>query len=132
MFVGFELRENVEATRASNHYSLLELSASANEMIISDEELSAIAEKIFTGRENELEGTDRFRAELIKETYFAVWEAAFYNNESGQLDPEIWRAWDAYYQIVFGPISHEFWKNKRNNYGSRFQRHVDEVLGSDA
>ena len=132
LFVGYELQENTEATRATNHFSLLEIFFSTNDLIISDAELSEIAEKMFAGRENELEGAERFRAELIKENYFAVWEAAFYNNESGQLEPDIWYAWDAYYQSVFGPIVYEFWKNKRVNYGSRFQQHVDEALGSFA
>ena len=132
LFVGYELRENTEATRATNHFSLLELIFSTNDLIISDAELSEIAVKMFAGRENELDDAERLRAELIKENYFAVWEAAFYNNESGQLDSDIWHPWDTYYQSVFGPISHEYWKNKRDQYGSRFQRHVDGALGRGA
>ena len=132
LFVGYELQENADATKASNHSSLVEMNLATNEMIIADAELSEIAEKMFAGRENELDDSERLRAELIKENYFAVWEAAFYNNESGQLDPDIWHAWDTYYQSVFGPISHEYWENKRDQYGSRFQRHVDEALGRGA
>jgi len=128
VFVGIELRNNTEAVKADNHYSLLDLSFTQQLVILEDPELSAILSKVLSGDTSSLTTEQQFRGNLMREQLFNMWEVSFYNARSRQLEAEITIALDNYYQRLLTTSTVEWWNDNSASYGESFQLHVNSII----
>lgn len=129
IFVGYEIRESTLATKAANHYALQGLMTNLTNTILESEELSHIDHIMQTSEGYaDLTPLQKSRADSIRVYNFNIWEAAFYNHVEGQLDNEIWDAWNRYNRSILTADSWKAWQENKHHFGESFSKHVDNVF----
>jgi len=128
VFVGIEIRGNTRASQAAGQHSLLELAFSNNNLVLADAELGVIDAAILGGRGSDLTDQQMARANGLIANKFNIWEAAFYDNATDQLHPQLWRAWNAFNESRLNSRDmRAWWYANRHGFGSDFAEHVDAV-----
>ncbi|MEJ2238119.1 MAG: hypothetical protein P8X82_07460 [Gemmatimonadales bacterium] len=129
VFVGMEVRQSTQASRAANQHSLLELGMTNGNMIAADEELSHIFEAMLAGEQAALTELQRARGSRLVGNAFNLWEAAYYNYQTDQLNDELWQGWNSYHASSLSRSGAKaWWRKHRRGYGKSFARHVDEAF----
>jgi len=129
VFVGMELRQNTDAVQTANHFSLLELNMGVNEYYYQYPKLAQVWDRINTADESAFTDDQKADAAWIRQNMFDVWEAAFYSYESGQLDEELWQAWEsAKIRNLKSAAAREWWDSSKDRFGIAFQRYVDGLV----
>lgn len=129
IFVGLELSQNTEAVQATNHFSLLEYNLSLGETIYQNPELSSVDELMREGNEADFDENQKRAAGYIRSHVFNIWEAAYYSHNSGQLNDELWVAWDSSnHSFAISSYTREWWADRRFQYGRAFQEYIDNLF----
>jgi len=129
VFVGMELRQNTDAVQTANHFSLLELNMGVNEYYYQYPKLAVVWDQIDAGDESKFTEEQRADARQIRMMQFNIWEAAFYSHRSGQLDEELWRAWESSYLDYLKTVAtREWWESRKDRFGISFQHYIDGLI----
>lgn len=128
VFVGLEIRQNSQASKTANQHALLEMALNYQNTIMQDEELSEIYQAMLEGSEPGLTKEQQGRASQIRGNQFNLWESAFYAHDTGQLNDELWAAWNGFNRSLINDQHRAWWKKNRQGFGESFSSHVDSVL----
>ena len=91
IFVGFQIRQNAQATRAATMTSVMEQWAHNSQSLSENENL---AEIVWNGVQdpNALSGVDRWRMTLACSSFLHYWHNAYFQWISGSLESNSWSA----------------------------------------
>ncbi len=128
IYVGYEIRQNTNAVLSETNQSLITM-AHENLRSLFDKEF---ATTVIRGTEDysSLESLEKMQFDTHVRMLLDIWEHAFYSHETGIIQDELWRAWNASVSNEMDkPSWQEVWQQYHDSYGQEFQLHVKSLPG---
>ena len=129
-YVAVQIEQNTIAVEASTRQGRLDFGWQQTELLITEPGLATLV------MEAELNADDLDKEERLVFYEFttwrmATWELTYQEHADGLLDVETWAAWNGYFMLMTEgkPGYKKFFRDTRQQWGSRFMVHVDESLG---
>ncbi len=129
IFVGFQIRQNAQATRAATMASVMEQWAQNYQSLSENKKL---AEVVWTGAQdpNAVTGVDRWRFTMACSRFFHYWHNAYYQWTSGSLDSNTWSGQRGnMVNLLTLPGVRTVWNERKHVLPENFQTYVEtEIL----
>ncbi len=129
IFVGFQIRQNAQATRAATMASVMDQWAHNYQSLSENENL---AEVVWTGAQdpNAVSGVDRWRLSLSCSGFFQYWHNAYYQWTIGAYESKAWYAQTKFMiNLLSLPGARAVWEERKLALPEDFQKYVEtEIL----
>lgn len=129
-YVGLQLQQNTAAIQAQTAQMVMATYADYQFAVIGEDALAPLMVKADAGQELTPEEAERLNtwAHLV----ISNWEQTYRSYQKGQMNEELWRAWDNYFRSALDTgYVHDAWvDNPIEGYTASFTRYInEEVLG---
>lgn len=130
VYVGVQLQQNTEAIQAQTSQQVMATYTDAQLPILGEESIAPILVKADAGQP--LTTEEAYRLDVWAHLVISNWEQTYRSHQNGQLEDEVWEAWDRYFRWSLKlPYVRDAWVNNPiEGYTASFTRYINEqVLG---
>lgn len=128
IFVGFQLREQIEAARSNATRDTVRDMRSLFERITLNESLAEISLRFNEDGHAALTPVEAARADANISSFFALWQNMFIEHQRHRLDEALWHSMSRLMMLMMsskGPL--EFWSTFKSSFTEDFRSHVDSL-----
>ncbi len=126
VFVGFQLREQIEEARSNATRDTVRDMRSLFERIALNESLAELNARFNEGGHAALTPVEAARADANISSFFALWQNMFIEHRRNRLDETLWHSMSRLMILMMsskGPL--EFWSTYKSSFTDEFRSHVD-------
>ena len=128
VFVGFQIRQNTNATRAVSHHTITDAMNQINFAIVKDE---AVASLWLSGLNDNLflDEIKREQFNALLRAYMHVCDTMYYQAQVGAGDQDLWKAEERYLGIILNSKGGAaWWDENSSSVSSEFRKALEDII----
>ncbi len=132
LFVGYQIRQNTKAIRATSHHAITDSFNQLNTLLISDPKCVSVYRRGVAGLEN-LDDDERISFAYLNLAYQRIFETLFYQYKNGTMDEKLFEAELATLKWVAGyPGFRQWWAENPISLSAEYRVFMDELIAEAA
>ena len=127
IYVATEVRNSARATQLASRRSISEIFTQLSRQLAEHPDLRELYYRGLHDFES-LEGTDLVGFAQVMLQLFRAYEEAYYGHLEGDVDPRLWRGWEAAMRDVNGyPGVQAYWRSRSHWYSEEFAKYINQL-----
>jgi len=127
IYVATEVRNSARATQLASRRSISEIFTSLSRQLAEHPDLRELYYRGLHDFES-LEGTDLVGFAQVMLQLFRAYEEAYYGHLEGDVDPRLWRGWEAAMRDINGyPGVQAYWRSRSHWYSEEFAKYINQL-----
>src|SRR5881296_2285886 len=127
IYVATEVRNSARATQLASRRSISEIFTLLSRQLAEHPDLRELYYRGLHDFES-LEGTDLVGFAQVMLQLFRAYEEAYYGHLEGDVDPRLWRGWEAAMRDINGyPGVQAYWRSRSHWYSEEFAKYINQL-----
>jgi hypothetical protein len=127
IYVATEVRSSARATQLASRRSISEIFTQLSRQLAEHPDLRELYYRGLHDFES-LEGTDLVGFAQVMLQLFRAYEEAYYGHLEGDVDPRLWRGWEAAMRDINGyPGVQAYWRSRSHWYSEEFAKYINQL-----
>ncbi|MGZ5552976.1 MAG: hypothetical protein ACXWHF_04990, partial [Chthoniobacterales bacterium] len=127
IYVATEVRNSARATQLASRRSIAEIFTLLSRQLAEHPDLRELYYRGLHDFES-LEGTDLVGFAQVMLQLFRAYEEAYYGHLEGDVDPRLWRGWEAAMRDINGyPGVQAYWRSRSHWYSEEFAKYINQL-----
>ena len=127
IYVAREVRSSAHATQLASRHSMEDIFIRWAQQLADNQNLRELYYRGLHDFES-LEGTDLVGFAQVMLQLFRAYEEAYYGHLEGDVDPRLWRGWEAAMRDINGyPGVQAYWRSRSHWYSEEFAKYINQL-----
>ena len=127
IYLAREVRSSAHATQLASRHSMEDIFIRWSQQLADNQNLRELYYRGLHDFES-LEGTDLVGFAQVMLQLFRAYEEAYYGHLEGDVDPRLWRGWEAAMRDVNGyPGVQAYWRSRSHWYSEEFAKYINQL-----
>ena len=127
IYLAREVRSSAHATQLASRHSMEDIFIRWSQQLADNQNLRELYYRGLHDFES-LEGTDLVGFAQVMLQLFRAYEEAYYGHLEGDVDPRLWRGWEAAMRDINGyPGVQAYWRSRSHWYSEEFAKYINQL-----
>ena len=127
IYLAREVRSSAHATQLASRHSMEDIFIRWSQQLADNQNLRELYYRGLHDFES-LEGSDLVGFAQVMLQLFRAYEEAYYGHLEGDVDPRLWRGWEAAMRDINGyPGVQAYWRSRSHWYSEEFAKYINQL-----